>query len=74
MILFNKSGILPKLALPRADPYLIEKVCADNGTVAIAKNMTVPDRVNIKRLQPYHEEPEWNYKKDSPIDPGKHML
>ena len=57
VVLFNKPGILPKLALPRAKSYLIEKV-HDNETTTMAKSMTITDRVNIKRLQPYYEEPE----------------
>ena len=57
LVLLNKPEILPKLALPRAGPYLIEEV-HDNGTVTIAKSMAVTDRVNIRRLQPYHKVPE----------------
>ena len=45
------------MALPRAGPYLIEKV-HDNETVPIAKSMAVTNIVNIRRLQIYHEEPE----------------
>ena len=43
LALLNKSGILPKLALPRPGSYLIEKVHNDE-TGAIAKSMTVTDR------------------------------
>ena len=64
LVFLNKSGILPKLALvpTRAGPHLIVKV-HDNGTVTIAKSMTITDKASIRRLQPYyHKEPEWNYK------------
>ena len=53
-VLLNKPGILPKLALPQAGTYLIEKVY-DNATITITKRMAVTNKVNIWQLQSYYE-------------------
>jgi len=50
----ERTGIIPKLSLPRLGPY--EVITAhDNGTVTIQKAPFVTDRVNIRRVKPYHK-------------------
>jgi hypothetical protein len=52
-VLLTKPGIIPKMELPRTGPHIIEKV-STNGTVVI-RDGAVSQRVNIRRLTPYHE-------------------
>ena len=49
----KRSGIIPKLSFPRMGPYKVIRT-HDNGTVTIQKEPFVTDRVNIRRVQPYH--------------------
>ena len=53
-VLLQKPGILPKLAVPRTGPYKIIQVHS-NGTVVIQKG-AVTERVNIRRITPFHED------------------
>ena len=52
-VLLNKPGILRKLSTPRTGLYLVEQVFK-NGTILI-KQGAVLQRVNIRRVSPYHE-------------------
>ena len=52
----TKPGIVRKLSTPKMGPFTIERVY-NNGTVAIRKGPVV-DRVNIRRIHPYHEPSE----------------
>ena len=52
-VLLNKPGILRKMSTPRTGPYLVQKVFT-NGTVLLNQG-TVSQRVNIRRISPYHE-------------------
>jgi hypothetical protein len=53
LVTLEKTGILPKLSLPRLGPYTIVHA-HENGTVTIQKQPFVTDRVNIRRIKPYH--------------------
>ena len=46
-------GIKPKLSAPREGPYRVEKVYS-NGTIRIRRGH-VSERINIRRVQPYHQ-------------------
>ena len=52
-VLVEKPGINRKMAQPRTGPYEIVRVHA-NGTVRIRRGV-VTERINIRRLTPYHE-------------------
>lgn len=52
-VLLQEPGLLPKLATPRTGPYEVVQVHT-NGTVVLRKG-AVLQRVNIRRIQPYHE-------------------
>ena len=52
-ILLQNTGILRKVATPYSGPYQIQRVFT-NGTVMINKG-AVLQRVNIRRITPYHE-------------------
>ena len=51
-VLLTTPGILPKLSSPRTGPYRVVKVHS-NGTVTLEKGH-VQQRVNIRRILPYH--------------------
>ena len=58
-VLLTKEGILRKMSTPREGPMKISKVF-NNGTVEIQKKLSKKgtlstQRVNIRRLVPYHE-------------------
>ena len=52
-VLVEKPGINRKMSQPRTGPYEIVRVHT-NGTVRIRRG-AVTERVNIRRLTPYHE-------------------
>ena len=49
----RRPGILPKLRRKRDGPYEVTAVY-NNGTVRIRRG-AVQERINIRRLNPYHE-------------------
>ena len=53
----TRPGIQRKLRRKRDGPFIVEKVF-NNGTIGIRRG-TVLERINIRRVMPYHEaEPE----------------
>ena len=52
-VLLQNTGILRKLATPYSGPYEVQEVFT-NGTMVINKG-AVLQRVNIRRVVPYHE-------------------
>ena len=52
-VLLTKPGILRKLSTPRTGPYVVQQVFT-NGTISIQKGAVI-QRVNIRRVTPYHE-------------------
>jgi hypothetical protein len=53
LVTLDRTGIIPKLSLPRMGPYKVVHA-HDNGTVTIQKAPFVTDTVNIRRVQPYY--------------------
>jgi len=53
LVLLDKPGIIPKMDVPRTGPHTVIKVYT-NGTVRISRG-PIKERVNIRRLSPYHE-------------------
>ena len=57
-VLITKEGILRKMTTPREGPLIVSKVY-NNGTVEVQKKLSKKgkstQRVNIRRLLPYHE-------------------
>ena len=52
-VLLTIPGIRRKLSTPRSGPHVIEHVYT-NGTVRIRRGL-VSERINIRRITPYHE-------------------
>jgi len=52
LILLEKPGIIPKLSAPRTGPHRIIRVWT-NGTDSIRRG-PILERVNIRRITPYH--------------------
>ena len=57
-VLLEKPGIVPKLSAPRTGPHTVTAIYT-NGTVRIQRGV-VNERVNIRRLTPYHERGQFN--------------
>jgi transposase InsO family protein len=57
-VLLEKPGIVPKLSAPRTGPHTVTAIYT-NGTVRIQRGV-VNERVNIRRLTPYHERGQSN--------------
>ena len=53
LVTVERPGIIPKLSFPRHGPYEVTAV-HDNGTLTIQKEPFVTDRINIRRVQPFH--------------------
>ena len=53
LVTLERTGIIPKLSLPRMGPYAVVQA-HENGTVTIQKEPFVTDRVNVRRVRPYH--------------------
>ena len=52
-VLLTKPGILRKMSTPYSGPYIVQHVFS-NGTINIQKGAVI-QRVNIRRVVPYHE-------------------
>ena len=50
----TRPGIQRKLRRKRDGPHVVTKV-HDNGTISIRQNGAVVERINIRRVTPYHE-------------------
>lgn len=53
LVTLERTGIIPKLSLPRMGPYTVVQA-HENGTVTIQKEPFVTDRMNVRRVRPYH--------------------
>ena len=54
-IMLEKPGIIPKMLKPRTGPHTVTKVYS-NGTIDIQRG-PIRERVNIRRVTPYREDP-----------------
>ena len=57
-VLLEKPGLVPKLSAPRTGPHTVTAIYT-NGTVRIQRGV-VNERVNIRRLTPYHARGQFN--------------
>jgi hypothetical protein len=54
LVTLERTGIIPKLSLPRMGPYNVVHA-HENGNVTIQKQPYVTERVNIRRCKPYYQ-------------------
>ena len=54
----TRPGIIPKLSLPRMGLHSVVQAHGD-GTVTVQKELTVTDRVDVQRLQPFCVQEDW---------------
>ena len=53
LVMVQEPGIIRKLSLPRKGPFTIVQT-HQNGTGTIEKQPYTTERINIRRIQPFH--------------------